>query len=194
MKMKISVFFVTGLIFLISCQKMETDYDLNGNPAKGNNKYPSQTFNQASSHGMNSHMLMNFRAHLTGDAEVHDVETMATGQAIFQLSKDGLELHYKLIVANLENVSMSHIHLAPEGVNGPVVAWLYPAGPPPQVIEGTTNGILMEGIVTGDDLVGKLSGMELSALVDSIKAGKTYVNVHTDQYPAGELRGQIWGN
>lgn len=135
----------------------------------------------------------NFRANLSGAEEVADppVETLARGQAIFQLSKDGTELSYKLIVANIENVTMAHIHLAPAGVNGPVVAWLYPSGPPPQLIEGRFSGVLAEGVITADNLVGPLDGATMEDLIDEIRGGNTYVNVHTSQYPAGEVRGQI---
>jgi hypothetical protein len=134
---------------------------------------------------------LNFRAHLSPDQEVHVVESNATGQAIFQLSKDGTELSYKLIVANIENVTMAHIHLAPAGVNGGVVAWLYPSSPPPQLIPGKSNGILAEGTITASSLVGGLAGQPLSALVDAMQEGRTYVNVHTSAYGAGEIRGQI---
>ncbi|HYQ58710.1 MAG TPA: CHRD domain-containing protein [Draconibacterium sp.] len=134
--------------------------------------------------------VLNFRAHLSGDNEVPMVETMATGQAIFQLNKEGTELSYKLIVANIENVLMAHIHMAPAGANGGVVAWLYPASPPPMLIEGTFEGILAEGVITDDDV----SGMTLMELVDEMYWGNTYVNVHTSQYGGGEIRGQIMGN
>jgi hypothetical protein len=73
-----------------------------------------------------------------------------------------------------------------------VVAWLYPDGPPPQLIPGRFNGVLAEGILTEDDLVGMLAGESLETLVEQIMAGNTYVNVHTSQFPPGEVRGQIW--
>lgn len=135
----------------------------------------------------------NFSAHLTGDQEVAatPVETRGTGQATFRLSKDGTELHYRLNVANIENVTMAHIHVAPAGQNGGVVAWLYPDGPPPQLIEGRSQGTLAHGTITAADLVGGLAGTSLDALVEAMRAGDTYVNVHTSQYPAGEIRGQI---
>jgi hypothetical protein len=131
----------------------------------------------------------NYTASLKGENEVPAVETNAQGQAIFHLSKDGTELSYKLIVANIENVTMAHIHLAPAG--GAVVAWLYPAGPPPQLIEGRFSGILAEGTITADDLVGPLAGQTFDDLLEAIAAGDTYVNVHTTAYPGGEIRGQI---
>ncbi|MFH5832767.1 CHRD domain-containing protein [Halalkalibaculum sp. DA3122] len=133
----------------------------------------------------------NFRAHLKGSNEVPPVETDAQGQAIFQVSKDGSSIDYKLIVANIENVLMAHIHNAPSGQNGGVVVWLYPQAPPPQLIEGQTQGILAEGTITADELVGSLEGQTLDALISEMKAGNTYVNVHTTQNPPGEIRGQI---
>lgn len=135
----------------------------------------------------------NYRAHLAGGFEVPPVDSRAQGQAIFQLNRDRDELSYRLIVSNIENVTMAHIHLAPAGENGPVVAWLYPSAPPPQLIPGRFNGTLATGVITSADLVGPLAGMELSDLVDAIEAGNAYVNVHTSQYPAGEVRGQISG-
>lgn len=136
----------------------------------------------------------NFRAHLSGDQEVPANESIAQGQATFQLSKDGNELSYKLIVANLENMMASHIHIAPAGSNGGVVVWLYPSAPPAAMLPGTTNGILAEGVIKASDLRGSLAGQQLSALIDEMLAGNTYVNVHTMLFPGGEIRGQISGN
>ncbi|MBI1296250.1 CHRD domain-containing protein [bacterium] len=134
----------------------------------------------------------NFVAHLSGDNEVPNaVITQAQGQAIFHVSKDGSEISYKLIVANIEDVRMAHIHLAPAGSNGPVVAWLYPSAPPLQLIPGRTNGILMQGTLRAANLTGALAGATIADLVDAMAAGNTYVNVHTVANPGGEIRGQI---
>ena len=136
-------------------------------------------------------VVMNFTAHLSGDQEVPPRETLAQGQAIFKLSKDGTKLSYKLIVANLENLHMAHIHLAPAGSNGGVVAWLYPSAPPAALIPGVTNGVLAEGVITSANLVGALLKHPLQDLIDQMVAGNAYVNVHTTLYPGGEIRGQI---
>jgi hypothetical protein len=119
------------------------------------------------------------------------VETRATGQAVFRLSKDGTELDYRLIVGNIQDVTQAHIHLAPAGENGPVAAWLYPEGPPAQLIPGRSSGVLAVGTIQATDLVGPLAGASLDALVAQLRAGNAYVNVHTTAYPAGEVRGQI---
>jgi hypothetical protein len=133
----------------------------------------------------------NFVAPLSGGEEVPPVDTNARGLAKFQVSKDGDSIRYKLIVANIENVTQAHIHLAPAGVNGPVVVWLYPSAPPAQLIPGSFNGILAEGTITEADLVGLLAGEPLERLIEEMAAGNTYVNVHTSQFPPGEIRGQI---
>ncbi len=140
---------------------------------------------------MAANVPLNFRANLKGANEVPPVETNAQGQAIFQVDSDGESIHYKLIVANIENVRMAHIHVGPAGVNGPVVVWLYPAGPPPQLIEGRSQGVLAEGTFTADDFVGLLEGEPLAELIDLMKEAGVYVNVHTSQFPPGEIRGQI---
>jgi hypothetical protein len=115
----------------------------------------------------------NFRTHLSGALEIPGpIDTKAQGQAIFQLSKDGKSMSYKLIVANIENVTMAHIHLIeqPNGT-GRVVVWLYPLARSPQEIPGRFQGVLGEGVITQADLVGPLGGQPLSALLDAIHTG-----------------------
>jgi len=143
----------------------------------------------APGHPMAAHT---FVAPLSGAQEVPPRETRARGNATFQLNADGTELAFRLIVANIENVTQAHIHCAPAGVNGPVVAWLYPLAPPDQPIPGRTNGILSEGIITG--VTSDSCGATLSELVERMRDGGTYVNVHTLQSPPGEVRGQIRGS
>lgn len=138
-------------------------------------------------------------AQLSAAEEVPANASLARGQTILRLSSDGTELEYRLIVANLENPIAAHIHLAPEGVNGPVVAFLYgPAAP----AGGRTSGVIATGTITDANLVGPLAGQSLSDLVDAIEAGNAYVNVHTNDgdpttsggpgdLPGGEIRGQI---
>lgn len=129
-----------------------------------------------------------FHAILEGDEEVPPVDSDAKGAAIFRTSNDGTELNYRLIVANIEDVTAAHIHLAPRGENGDIVAFLFD---PEEPTEGRTNGVLAEGTITSEDLVGPLAEATLSELIDEMEAGNTYVNVHTVDHPSGEIRGQI---
>jgi hypothetical protein len=141
----------------------------------------------------------NFVAHLSARDQVPSNESLAQGQAIFHLSADGTQLDYTLIAVNIDNVVFAHIHLAPSGVNGPVVAFLFG---PVAAGGGRFSGVLAQGTITEDDLIGPLAGQEFTALVDAMLDGNTYVNVHTDDgvapggtgpgdLPAGEVRGQI---
>jgi hypothetical protein len=133
----------------------------------------------------------NFGTHATGAEEVPPRDTRAQGQAIFKLNRDETELRYKLIVANIDNVTQAHIHIAPAGANGGIVAWLYPDAPPAVLIPGASQGPLAEGVLTDDDVVGTLAGTGLAGLLEAIRAGNAYVNVHTSQFPPGEIRGQL---
>jgi hypothetical protein len=116
------------------------------------------------------------------------------------LNKDETELEFMLMVANIENVVAAHIHLGPQGQNGPVVAFLFGAVPPGG---GRIQGVLSEGTIVSEDLTGPLAGQDLSVLIEAMRTGGTYVNVHTNDgveptntgpgdFPGGEVRGQIW--
>jgi hypothetical protein len=134
----------------------------------------------------------NFGTHLTGEDERPVVVTLAQGQAIFRLSDDGNTLSYKLIVANIENVTQSHIHLRSTGSEtGPVAAWLYPSGPPATLIPGRSDGVLAEGEIVAGELVGPAAGWTMAQFLAAIESGSAYVNVHTTAHPPGEIRGNL---
>lgn len=135
----------------------------------------------------------NFSVHASGELEVPAVATHAQGQALFKLSKDSQSLGYKLIVANIDGVFMAHVHMADPGINGPIVVWLYPStNPAPGPPTGRIQGPIATGTITAANLVGPLAGMELSDLVDLLRNGGAYVNVHTlPDHPGGEIRGNF---
>lgn len=140
----------------------------------------------------------NFVAHLTGDQEVANppVVTRAQGQAVFNLRGEN-DLHFRLMIANIQNVTQAHIHCGAAGINGPVVVWLYPEGPPPMLIPGRSSGVLSSGVVTNANVIPRNNAAclgEVNTLADVLtlmETGHAYVNVHTTAYPAGEVRGQI---
>ncbi len=72
-----------------------------------------------------------FSAMLSGANEVPNNHSDASGEALLTLSADMTDLHYRVMVHNLENVTASHIHEAPVGVNGGVIFPLFLGGPPP---------------------------------------------------------------
>ncbi len=154
-----------------------------------------------------------FVAHLSA---APGVSSHATGEAIFQLSPDGKSLSYRLVVSNINNVFMAHIHLK----GGDILVWLYPnpntvasggeaacvavlsggsASSCPGYVPGRFDGVLAQGTITASDLNGSttcyacsgLSPLAFSTLVSDMEAGQTFVNVHTTQNPGGEIQGTI---
>ncbi|TVZ57806.1 CHRD domain-containing protein [Flavobacteriaceae bacterium MAR_2010_105] len=132
--------------------------------------------------------MFHFTAHLNGKNEVPPFDTDATGQAIVRIAPDESWIAYKLIVANIENVTASHFHMAPAGANGGVVAFLF-MNPDPQP-SGPANGVIAEGVITSENVIGNIAG-DLSALIEAIRSGTIYVNVHSTNKPSGEIRGQL---
>jgi hypothetical protein len=135
-------------------------------------------------------------------------DTHARGNAIYKLSDDGSSIEYKLVVANIENVFMAHIHMAPVGVSGPIVVWLYPGTTPGVTAPlggGRIDGVIVQGSFGASDFIGPLAGHPLSDLLALMRSGGVYTNVHTNDgdlvvnegpgdFPAGEIRGQIMEN
>ena len=116
-----------------------------------------------------------FTAKLSGKDELPPVNTQATGMAQFQLSSDGKEINYDLTATNLQGFMMAHIHQGKAGENGQPVAPLS----------------MGKGKIISSDLKGPLAGKQISDLVDLMKNGGAYVNIHTQQNQNGEIRGQI---
>lgn len=127
-----------------------------------------------------------FRAELTGDQErPQPVVTDARGEAYLFVSDDERAISFTLNVTGLDpaNILQAHIHAAPAGQNGNVVAFIAFTS-----FEGT-----IRGTITASDLIPDASmGINTFAdLIDAITAGNTYLNVHTTDHPGGEIRGQI---
>jgi len=149
--------------------------------------------------------FVNIRELLTGFEEVPSVSTRANGQFNARIAKDGRAIDWELSYSDLEGaVQQSHIHIGNTGVNGGISVFLCtnlgngPVGtqscpPPPAVISGrifaadvspniaATAAARTQGLNTG----------EIEELVAAMRAGATYVNVHTTLWPGGEVRSQI---
>lgn len=143
-----------------------------------------------------------FSATLTGAGQVPEpTPSKATGELKLVVSADGKKIAYTLAVQNLSNPAGSDLHLGPDTANGPSVVKLFPVHGA-AAKKGAFSGVLAEGTITAGDLIGPLLGSPLADLVEQIRDGNSYVNVHTDDgsppansgpgdYPYGEIRGQI---
>lgn len=130
-------------------------------------------------------------ADLSGDSEVPTpISTQATGFATFEFSPDNSQLSYMVNVSNIDNVIAAHIHQGNENENGPIVLTLY-NGSGQTLPEGDLTGVLTAGNATSVDLEGPLAGEDFTNLIGVINEGIAYVNVHTVEFPDGEIRGTI---
>ena len=124
-----------------------------------------------------------FMAKLTGNEEVPPSNSKATGSVEFNASgKDGID--YKVSATNIQNVTEGHIHIGKKGENGPIVFTLFRANAP-------VNQLSENETITPSEFVGQLKDKPLSDLISAMNNGSAYANIHTQQNPNGEIRGQI---
>lgn len=132
------------------------------------------------------------RATLSGYEETPSVSTVAKGR--FRAEIDGESIDYRLTYTGIEGgtVLAAHIHFGQRHTAGGVSAFLCGGGDKPAC---PTPGGTVEGTIDAADVIGPagqgiLAG-QLNELVRAIRAGATYVNVHSTTFPGGEIRGQV---
>jgi hypothetical protein len=112
-------------------------------------------------------------------------DVTATGISGFIVNSGNSKVWYQIEAEGLKGVTQAHIHSGKVGENGPVVATLFKGS------KDSVNGALVQGSITADKLEGPLKGKSISDLVNLIDKSSAYVNVHTQSFPDGEIRGQI---
>lgn len=140
----------------------------------------------------------NLRARLSGYQEVPAVSTEGSGEFRGRIDPRDTEMAYDLSYSGLRgNVTQAHIHFANSGTNGPIMIWLCgtatnpgPAGTPACPQQGTVSRTITAADVVGPAGQGIPPG-DFAQALDAIRAGAAYVNVHSTQWPGGEIRGQI---
>jgi hypothetical protein len=137
---------------------------------------------------------LKFEAELTGANEVDPVETDTTGKAEVEFSNDFSTAAFEVEVFDGDAVTQAHFHCAPEGENGPVVAFLFGFIPGGFDVDGhlakftlTNDNILADATPT--DFCPAISTVE--DLAEAMQDGLIYANVHTVANPGGEIRGQM---
>lgn len=140
------------------------------------------------------------RAKLDGLQEGPSISTDATGSFRAKFIRRAETIEFKLSYAGIETpVRFAHIHFAERHVNGAIVVWLCDnTGNSPIAVDPCPEGAgTVEGAITPADVSGApeqgIDAGEFHELIEAINAGATYVNVHSDAFPSGEIRGQIRG-
>ncbi len=122
-----------------------------------------------------------FRTNLSGTSEVPPVLTQANGAVTLELDGDSLR-----VTGSFQNLSDdfsgAHIHLAPAGRNGGVEI------PLTVVIDDMDNG---NGDRSGIFPVGENAFSLSQEQITNLEDRRFYINVHSDEHPGGEIRGQI---
>ena len=130
-----------------------------------------------------------FGAVLTGGEEVPPVTTDAL--AVVHLErKPGGSIHYRLwAAAHISQAMAAHVHLGAYNQNGAVVAFLF-ALPTPQDFH--RGDLIAEGVIRDENVIAR-PGFEASVanLLQRMRQGRAYVNLHTVAHPPGEIRGQL---
>jgi len=112
-----------------------------------------------------------FEANLAGFNEVPPTQTVASGWVTMRMVAEDGALDVTFNAMNLSaDMTGAHIHLGGVGQNGGVSLNLAPTG---------------TSFTTSYDITGNTD------LVNALRSGGAYVNVHTTAYPAGEIRGQV---
>jgi hypothetical protein len=115
----------------------------------------------------------------------------------------GYELTYQVVetVATVDTqyVNQAHLHFGQRHTTGGIIAWLCDSADNPSPVASTPTcpspGGIVKGTLIAADVVA-LAGQvilagDFAALVEAVRVGAIYANVHTDAFAAGELRGQV---
>lgn len=140
---------------------------------------------------------MSLKAKLTGFQE--SPPKLSPGSGRFQATVSGSTLTYTLTYTQLSSpVTQAHIHFGQPAVNGNIFLWLCqsatnpgPVGTPTCPPEGGT----VSRTVTAADILGvpsqNLTAGDFAGVLSIIESGDAYANVHTVNFPGGEIRGAV---
>ena len=112
-----------------------------------------------------------------GEQQNPGIRTEAYGSGSVSVSNSLNDVWYAMLADNLTGeVQAAHFHNAVIGMNGDVVLAL------DDINQGNNNGVWIEGS-NATDITSEIGGLFVN--------DKVYVNMHTEAYPGGELRGQL---
>jgi hypothetical protein len=141
------------------------------------------------------------RAKLTGYQEVPALSTPGVGTFRASINRGANEIRYRLTYSGLESpATQAHIHFENRTNAGPIVVFLCtnlgngPAGTQACPANGgTISGTIRPVDVGAGAAAQGIAAGEFGELVRAIRAGATYVNVHTTGHGTGEIRAQLEG-
>jgi hypothetical protein len=141
----------------------------------------------------------NIRERLSGFEEVPALSTSGAGEFRASIRRSSEEIQYQLSFGELESeVTQAHIHFENRSNNGPIVVFLCtnlgngPAGTQTcPATGGTITGTIRPADIGAGAAAAGLGAGEFAEFARAVRAGSTYVNVHTTVRPGGEIRAQL---
>lgn len=131
---------------------------------------------------------------LSGAQEVPAVPSDGTALAQVQFDDGFSEVRVRVRFRNLDGeATRLHFHCNVAGANGPIALGLVAPGPLSFSGSGVA-GTLTNADLPADDACLDVIGFpvnNLASLAAAIDRGLVYLNLHTDVWPGGELRGQV---
>jgi len=134
-----------------------------------------------------------FKADLTGYNEVPVVLTTGSGQVTVAVSSDQQSLNVTLTFTALVGVAHSaSLYLGLPATTGGAVAAICGGTKPacPTTADGTVTITLSAGDILAVPAQGLAAG-DLDSAIQALANGAIYVNVITNKFPNGEIRGQL---
>ena len=139
-----------------------------------------------------------FGARLVSYEEVPALSNAAEGTFNMLIDSTDSSFDFELTYSGISGTgaTQSHIHLGQKGVIGGITVFFCtnlnngPAGTPPCPANGTVTGTITAANVIGPAGQG-ISAGEFTELLNAIRAGAVYANVHSALFPPGEIRGQL---
>jgi hypothetical protein len=145
--------------------------------------------------GQTVHASLNGYEEIT--AALGTLSTPAVGQFSARIDERNEVVTWRLSYEGIPTaVQQAHIHFGRRGTFGGVVAFLCTnlGNAPVQACplsSGTISGTITPSDIIGGAAAQGIAAGEFAEVVAAIGAGAAYVNVHSDEYPGGEIRGQI---
>ena len=140
-------------------------------------------------------------AFLSGFEE--NLPVVSPGSGFFAADINADVINYQLLYVGIPTaVTQAHIHLGNPGTNGPIIVFLCSnlgdIPPGVQALPCPAAGELVVGTIVATDVLQAadgdrilLSAGDLEGLKQLFFAGAVYANVHSEQHPPGEIRGQV---
>ncbi len=137
-------------------------------------------------------------ADLVSFNQVPSVLAQSSGRFWAQINQDGT-VSFSLSYARMSSpVVQAHIHFGASKTNGGVMVFLCGGAKPACPASGTVSGVLTAADVSvlpasnGDSVIPQgIEPGDLAGMLEAIRSGHSYVNVHTSRFPSGEIRGQV---